>query len=70
MVVEHIFKKIEIGCDSFISKADKDSIQSLTVHQLMEVEKRLFDLDRDFGETLDKITSFVEKFSGFADKLK
>ena len=70
VVVEHIFKEIEIRCDSFISKVDKDSIQSLTAHQLMEAEKRLFDLDRDFGEILDKITSFVEKFSGFADKTK
>ena len=70
VVVEHIFKEIEIRCDSFISKVDKDSIQSLTPHQLMEAEKRLFDLDRDFGEILDKITSFIEKFSGFADMTK
>ena len=67
-VVEHIFKEIEIRCDSFESKVDKDSIKSLTGHQLLEAEKRLFDLDRDFGEILDKITVFVEKFSGFTDK--
>ena len=69
-IVEHIFKEIEIRCDSFVSKVDKNSIKSFTGHQLMEAEKRLFDLDRDFGEILDKITAFVEKFSGFADKAK
>ena len=68
VIVEHIFKEIEIRCNSFKSKTDTSLIKSLTGHQLMEAEKRLFDLDRDFGEILDKITSFVEKFSGFGDK--
>ena len=27
-------------------------------------------MDRDFGEIFDKITAFVEKFSGFVDKVK
>ena len=70
VIAEHVFKEIEIRCDSFQSKVDKNAIKSLTGHQLLEAEKRLFDLDRDFGEILDKITAFVEKFSGFADKAK
>ena len=44
-------------------------ISGLTGHQLMEAEKRLFDIDRDFGEILEKITHFVEKFSGYSEKV-
>ena len=70
VIVGHIFKEIEIRCDSFESKVDQNSITTLTGHQLMEAEKRLFDLDRDFSEILEKITAFVERFSGFADETK
>ena len=64
LVVEHLMKEIEIRCESFESKIRSVSISAMTGHQLMEAEKRLFDLDRDFGEILDKITSLMEKGSG------
>ena len=64
LVVEHLMKEIEIRCESFESKIKSVSISAMTGHQLMEAEKRLFDLDRDFGEILDKITSLMEKGSG------
>ena len=52
-----------------MSKVDGNSISEMTDHQLMEAEKRLFDLDRDFGEILEKITNFVDKFSGYCGEV-
>ena len=36
VIVEHVFKEIEIRCDSFQSRIDKNAIKSLSGHQLME----------------------------------
>ena len=67
---DHLFKEIEIRCDAFEYKVDVKSIPTLTNHQLMDAEKRLFDIDKDFSEILDKITYFAGKSSSEISKEK
>ena len=69
LVVKYQFKEIEIRCESLMSKVDGNAIPDMTGHQLTEAEKCLFDLDRDFGEILEKITHFVDKFSGYCGEV-
>ena len=61
LMINHLKKEIDIRCDAFEYKTDDKSISDLTNHQILEAEKRLFDIDKDFGEILDKITYFAGK---------
>ena len=51
-----------------MSKVDGNSISEMTGHQLMEAEKRLFDLDRDFGEILKKLPISLINFLDIVEK--
>ena len=66
-VYGHLFRDIEIRCESFQSKLVTSSIPTMSDSQLMELNKRLPDLERDHCEILDKITNFVEKTSVIKD---
>ena len=64
VVIEHLFKEIEMRCDAFKNKANLSTLSEMSDHQVMEADKRLIDLDKDFGEILEKVTVFVQRISG------
>ena len=59
LLAKHTSMEIELRCTQLLNKF-KTKPTTLGDHQLLEVSKKLGDLDTEFGDILSKITSFAK----------